>query len=213
MSLLTRFLNLFRCRNVDLEVEEEIAFHMRSRIERYIEEGMSAQDAEAAAQRQFGDRARAKRAMLEVRIMRKTVAFTILTAVAATIVAGVLWLRRAEISDEGQQDLQGQSGQQIQSPYYRIGDEGVTPPKPVYKKNPNYPVEAQNAKVQGTIEVGCVVQATGACSDIRVTKSLDPMWLDEEAVRAVREWRFTPGTRMGDVVPVMVNIELRFTLS
>jgi outer membrane biosynthesis protein TonB len=45
-----------------------------------------------------------------------------------------------------------------------------------------------------------------------VIKSLDPMWLDPEAMKAIQEWRFTPGTRMGEPVPVMVNIEFSFAV-
>lgn len=60
--------------------------------------------------------------------------------------------------------------------------------------------------------MGCVVQTNGVCEDIRVTKSLDPQGLDREAVKAIQEWRFQPGTRMGEPVPILVDIELRFTL-
>jgi protein TonB len=58
----------------------------------------------------------------------------------------------------------------------------------------------------------CVVQTSGVCSDIQVAKSLDPRGLDQEAIRAVREWRFKPGTRKGEPVPVLVDIEIRFAV-
>jgi hypothetical protein len=44
-------------------------------------------------------------------------------------------------------------------------------------------------------------------------RSLDPTFgLDSEAVNATRQWRFKPGTRLGQPVPVLVTIELSFAL-
>jgi TonB family protein len=55
-----------------------------------------------------------------------------------------------------------------------------------------------------------VVGRDGIPLAIRITRSLDPRGLDEEAIAAVREWRFTPG-RVADVpVDVLVTIQLDF---
>ena len=35
--------------------------------------------------------------------------------------------------------------------------------------------------------------------------------LDEQALKAVREWKFVPGVMNGKPVPVLVNIEMSFT--
>ncbi len=48
-------------------------------------------------------------------------------------------------------------------------------------------------------------------TDLRLTKRLDP-GLDVEAVKALRRWRFAPGLRNGQPVPVQVTIEQVFTL-
>jgi hypothetical protein len=46
-----------------------------------------------------------------------------------------------------------------------------------------------------------------------VLRSLDPVFgLDQEAVKAAGQWRFAPGTRFGEPVPVLITIELQFTL-
>ena len=69
------------------------------------------------------------------------------------------------------------------------------------------------AKVQGTVLLECVVNPNGTVGDIHVVRSLDPTFgLDEEAIKAAREWLFKPGTRLGQPVPVLVTIELTFTL-
>ena len=38
------------------------------------------------------------------------------------------------------------------------------------------------------------------------------VWLDDQALKAANKWRFLPGRRLGETVPVLVTIELTFTL-
>jgi TonB family protein len=69
------------------------------------------------------------------------------------------------------------------------------------------------AKVQGIVLLECIVQPDGSVSDARVLRSLDPVFgLDQEAIKAAKQWRFMPGTRLGEPVPVIISIELTFTL-
>jgi TonB family protein len=90
---------------------------------------------------------------------------------------------------------------------------GVTTPVPLNAVKPQYTSEAMRARIQGTVWVECVVQPTGVCSDVQVVRSLDPTFgLDNEAVKAARQWRFKPGTRLGQPVAVLVTIELTFAL-
>jgi len=58
-----------------------------------------------------------------------------------------------------------------------------------------------------------VVLPDGSVGTARIIRSLDSTFgLDQEAVRTVKLWRFTPGTLAGRAVPVLVEIELTFTL-
>jgi protein TonB len=78
---------------------------------------------------------------------------------------------------------------------------------------PQYTSDAMRAKVQGTVLLECVVRPDGSISDVQVIRSLDPTFgLDQQAVVAARKWRFAPGTRLGEAVPVLITIELTFTL-
>jgi periplasmic protein TonB len=89
----------------------------------------------------------------------------------------------------------------------------VTPPVEIYVPKPQYTADAMRARVQGTVWIECVVQTNGICTNARVARSLDPTFgLDQEAVKAVRLFRFRPGMRMGEPVPVLVTIELTFSL-
>jgi len=95
---------------------------------------------------------------------------------------------------------------------YQPGSE-VTPPVEIYVPKPQYTADAMRARVQGKVWIECVVQTNGICTNTRVTRSLDPTFgLDQEAVKAARLFRFRPGMRMGEPVPVLVTIELTFSL-
>jgi protein TonB len=95
---------------------------------------------------------------------------------------------------------------------YRPGN-GVTVPVLIKEVKPSYTSDAMRAKVQGTVLLECIVRQDGTVTDVRVVRSLDPTFgLDLEAIKAAREWRFRPGTRFGEPVPVLVTIELMFTL-
>jgi TonB family protein len=69
------------------------------------------------------------------------------------------------------------------------------------------------AKIQGSVWLECVVVPEGVCVDIHVVRSLDPVFgLDQEAVKAAKQWRFIPGRRLNQPVPVLVTIDMNFTL-
>jgi TonB family protein len=95
---------------------------------------------------------------------------------------------------------------------FRPGN-GVTLPEKLVEVKPAYTSDAMRAKVQGDVLLECIVRQDGSTTDCRVVRSLDPTFgLDQEAVKAARQWRFKPGTRFGQPVPVLITIELSFTL-
>jgi periplasmic protein TonB len=96
--------------------------------------------------------------------------------------------------------------------FYRPGN-GVNMPRVLNEVKPSYTAEAMRAKIQGVVMVEAVVMPDGGVGQVTIVRSLDPTFgLDQEAVKAVRKWRFAPGTRFGSPVPVLVEIELTFTL-
>jgi protein TonB len=89
----------------------------------------------------------------------------------------------------------------------------VTMPVEIRKGSPQYTPEAMRARAQGAIMVECLVQTTGVCANIRVKQSFNPTFgLDQEAIKAATQWRFRPGMRRGEPVPVLVTMEIAFTL-
>ncbi len=90
---------------------------------------------------------------------------------------------------------------------------GVTSPRLIYEKKPSYTGEAMRAKIQGVVTMAAVVMPDGSVGNVQITRSLDPTFgLDQEAIRTVKQWRFAPGTKQGEAVPVLVEIEMTFTL-
>ena len=95
---------------------------------------------------------------------------------------------------------------------YRPGN-GVISPQLVYDPRPNYTSDAMRAKIQGIVTMEAVVMPDGSVGAVQIVRSLDQTFgLDQEAIRTVKKWRFRPGTRFGQPVPVLVEIEMTFTL-
>ena len=95
---------------------------------------------------------------------------------------------------------------------YRPGN-GVTSPIPTYRAIPAYTAEAVRARAQGVITVECIVEPNGECGDVRILRGFAPPYgLDQQALATARRWRFRPGTREGEAVPVLVNLEIEFNI-
>ena len=95
----------------------------------------------------------------------------------------------------------------------RPGGGGLVPPQVIRQVRPQYSGEALRAQIQGMVTLEAVVLPDGSIGDVKIVRSLDSVFgLDQAAIRAVKEWRFVPGRRLGAPVPMLVTIELTFTL-
>ena len=93
---------------------------------------------------------------------------------------------------------------------YTPGKDGVSHPVVVTKVNPHYPEAMLKEGRSAVVRVDAVVTREGLPKDVQVREPADPTF-DEEAVKAVSQWRFKPGTRNGRPVAVRINVELTFT--
>jgi protein TonB len=90
---------------------------------------------------------------------------------------------------------------------------GVTAPKVTKEVRVGYTPDAMRAKVQGGVALEAVVRPDGTVGEVRVVRSLDKRYgLDDEAVKALKQWQFTPGQKDGGAVPVVVEVEMTFTI-
>lgn len=93
---------------------------------------------------------------------------------------------------------------------YRIGG-AVTAPKLLSKVEPEYSQEARIAKYQGTVTLRVEIGPDGLAHSINVVRGLG-LGLNEKAMAAITQWKFNPGTKDGQPVTVMANVEINFRL-
>jgi TonB family protein len=97
---------------------------------------------------------------------------------------------------------------------FKVGGTGqnqVAAPRIISKVEPQYAEEARVNKLQGSILLTLVVDPTGMPTQIAVLRPLG-MGLDEKAIEAISQWRFTPGQKNGAPVPVYTQVEMTFHL-
>ena len=86
----------------------------------------------------------------------------------------------------------------------------MTAPTKVRHVPPVYPAAARRMRAQGVVILEAVIGTTGDVETVRVIRSV-PL-LDDAAIAAVRQWRYTP-TLLNDVpVPVVMSVTVNFTL-
>jgi protein TonB len=93
----------------------------------------------------------------------------------------------------------------------RPGFQGIREPKRIAYMAPEYPEIARISRVEGTVILEAVLDVTGRVHSVRVLKS--KALLDEAAIRAVRQWRYTPTELNGVPVQVLMTITVNFQLA
>jgi len=91
----------------------------------------------------------------------------------------------------------------------RVGGR-ISAPKKVKYVAPVYPDLATKARVQGVVILECTISPNGTVTGVTVLRSV-PL-LDNAAVEAVKQWRYTPTLLNGVPVPVIMTITVTFTL-
>jgi protein TonB len=80
----------------------------------------------------------------------------------------------------------------------------------VSRTNPEYPLAARQARVQGSV---VVLAAVGPDGRIKSAKALSgPPLLESSAVAAVKQWIYKPATLNGAPIESETRVELKFTL-
>jgi periplasmic protein TonB len=93
---------------------------------------------------------------------------------------------------------------------YRPGS-GITPPELVHEVRPDYTEEARRRSLAGEVVLEIVVKSDGRVGAVRIVRGLGA-GLDQRAVDAVRQWRFSPARRLGTPVDVMVEVAVEFRM-
>jgi protein TonB len=88
---------------------------------------------------------------------------------------------------------------------------GIEPPSLVRDVKPLYTDDARKRSIEGDVVLEIVVRRDGSVGNMRVLRKLGA-GLDERAMEAVRQWRFTPAKRQGASVDVFVEVSVAFKL-
>ena len=86
---------------------------------------------------------------------------------------------------------------------------GVNPPVPLNSVQAEFSPEAKEHHISGVVLVHLAVDPQGMPRDIRVIRPCG-FGLDDEAIKAVRSYRFKPAVRGHEPVPVFIVVEVNF---
>jgi len=91
----------------------------------------------------------------------------------------------------------------------RVGG-NIRPPVKLVDVKPVYPLDAQQGRVQGVVIIEARIDEAGNVTNARILRSI-PM-LDQAALDAVTQWKFSPTEMDGAPVPVIMTVTVNFTL-
>ena len=87
----------------------------------------------------------------------------------------------------------------------------VSEPLLLADATPEYTNTARRARVQGLVVLEVRVDETGRVADVEPVKML-PHGLTQQAMRAVKRFRYEPAKHRGEPVPATVEVSIRFRL-
>ena len=93
---------------------------------------------------------------------------------------------------------------------YRPGS-GVAPPRLLREVRAEYSDAARRANLEGEVELEIVIRRDGTVGDVKILKGLG-LGLNDQAIQAVRQWRFAPARLKGTPVDVVVEVAVEFRL-
>jgi protein TonB len=86
----------------------------------------------------------------------------------------------------------------------------IRAPTKLVHVSPVYPPFALAAHKEGLVILQAVIAEDGSVRDVKVLRS--QLLLDQAAIDAVRQWRFTPSLLHGEPVPVVMTVTVNFTI-
>lgn len=96
-----------------------------------------------------------------------------------------------------------------EAPPLRVGG-NIKEPRKIRSVNPAYPQVARDAGISGVVILEAVIDTDGLPVNLKILRSIPE--LDQAAINAVRQWRYTPTLLNGVPVAVVMTVTVHFTL-
>lgn len=93
-----------------------------------------------------------------------------------------------------------------------VGDGSIASPAILYYTDPFYTRTARDNKIEGTVTIEGAFDVRGCMKVLRTVRSVG-FGLDENALAALRSWRFSPAKRNGEPVDAIAQIDIDFSLA
>lgn len=98
----------------------------------------------------------------------------------------------------------------IENKIYEVSGE-VKAPVALYRVQPPYPASMVRIGLPATVVVRCVIDRNGNVRDPQlVVPAMEPFNL--EVIKAVKQWKFKPGSLNGEAVEVYLDLKVRFEI-
>ena len=86
----------------------------------------------------------------------------------------------------------------------------VRPPERKVFKAPEYPPVAKSARIEGTVVLEATLDERGVVQNVTVLRSV-PL-LDQAAIDAVRQWRYSPTRLNGVAISIIMTVTVTFSI-
>jgi TonB family protein len=96
-------------------------------------------------------------------------------------------------------------------PFQKSKTASIAPAKLIKRISPQYPEEARQKAIQGTVVLNVVLRKDGSVTVQNVAEG-DPI-LSPAAIEAVRQWRYEPTVLNGQPIDLQTTISVVFTLA
>jgi TonB family protein len=93
----------------------------------------------------------------------------------------------------------------------RTASPDISAPGPVRKVDPKYPPTLIKERVEGEVVLYAVIRRDGSVDSIQVVHGIDEQ-LDSNAMAALSQWKFRPGTKQGNPVELEAIVHIPFHL-
>jgi TonB family protein len=101
----------------------------------------------------------------------------------------------AEVHSSPEKDRTSLSERQMVH-VFRAGDDGISPPRAVFSPEPKFSGLARETGLRGVVTLGVIVDDQGTPRNVHILSPLGA-GLDEEAIAAIRTWKFKPAEQKG----------------